>query len=148
MAWSYSGDPASSSKDKVRFLIGDTISADELLQDEEINAVIADQPNTTLAAAISAEAIAAKFSREATRTVGKTSISASEKAKAYLELARKLRLQSKTEKAFKARPYAGGISENDKKIDEQDTDRADPFFERNLFENPSSSPVRRDDDEC
>lgn len=143
MAWSYSGDPSSSAKDKVRFLIGDTLSIDPLLQDEEILSVILDEPNPTLAAAISARAIAAKFSREANRTVGKTSISASDKAKAYLELAKKLEDENTKSKTFKAVPYAGGISLSDKAIDEDDPDRTKPFFERDMFENPPKKGTER-----
>lgn len=147
MTWSYSGDPSLSSKDKVRFLIGDTIPADELLQDEEINAVLIDQPNTTLAAAIAAEAIAARFSREANTEVGKTRIWKEQKADSYLALAISLRKQRKTESSFKAIPYAGGIRESDKKIDERDTNRERPFFERGLFQHQDTEPTRCDEDD-
>ena len=36
MSWTYSQDPTNSPKDAVRFLIGDTNAAQQLLQDEEI----------------------------------------------------------------------------------------------------------------
>lgn len=36
MSWTYTADPTSSTKDAVRFLIGDTDEANPLLQDEEI----------------------------------------------------------------------------------------------------------------
>jgi hypothetical protein len=48
MAWTYSGDPNSSDKDKYRFLIGDTISTDPILADEEITFILNTyQPETT-----------------------------------------------------------------------------------------------------
>lgn len=143
MSWNYGGDPSASDKDYVRFLIGDTIPADELLQDEEINAVLVVQPNVYLASAICCEAIAGKFSRLADTTVGKTSLSYSQKAKAYLELAKRLRIQYRLQ--FKAVPYAGGISKNDKKIDEDNSDRVKPFFERDLFTNKDSEEPKDDD---
>lgn len=40
MAWTYSGDPKSSDKDMYRFLIGDTIATEPVLQDAEIEFVI------------------------------------------------------------------------------------------------------------
>lgn len=37
MTWSYSGNPASSALDEIRFLIQDTDTTDQLLSNEEIN---------------------------------------------------------------------------------------------------------------
>ena len=37
MTWSYSGDPASSDRDAIRFYIGDTDTTLQLLQDEDID---------------------------------------------------------------------------------------------------------------
>lgn len=139
MTWSYSGDPSSSDMDNVRFLIGDTITADQLLQNEEILSVLAGQPNPILAAAIAARAIAAKFSRLTNVRVGKTQIWANEKAEAYLALAKKLEDEDAKAAKFRTIPYAGGISISDKQIDEDDPDREIPFFERDLFENIDGS---------
>jgi len=36
MTWTYSGNPANSSSDAVRFLIGDTDTTDQLISNEEI----------------------------------------------------------------------------------------------------------------
>lgn len=134
MSWSYTQNPSTSDKDMVRFKIGDTLASDQLLQDEEISSILVEQPDPTLAAAICSEAIAGRFSRLADTTVGKTSISYSQKATAYMELATKMRKQYK--QSYKAVPYAGGISEADKQIDKDDTDRTQPYFERGMFDNP------------
>lgn len=147
MTWSYTGNPADSDKDYVRFLIGDTISADELLQDEEIIAVLGVESNVTLAAAIAAESIAAKFSREADTTMGKTRLAHQQKAEAYLELAKRLRKQSKITAAFNAIPYAGGISQGDKELVEQNTDRVEPIFEKDQFKNPLAVDPKRCDEQ-
>lgn len=148
MAWTYSGDPASSEKDYVRFLVGDTDTNDQLVQDEEIEAVLADEGNVSLAAAIIAEAIAGKYSRLADISVGKTSISYSQRAASYLALATRLRKQSKQKAIFRVRPYAGGISRSDKENVENNDDRVKPIFEKDLFKNPyTTDPISPDDDE-
>lgn len=41
MSWSYSGDPSSSQLDECRFLLGDTIKDQPIMQDEEIDYLIA-----------------------------------------------------------------------------------------------------------
>jgi hypothetical protein len=122
--------------------MGDTISTDQLLQDEEINAILVEAPDTTLAAAICSEAIAGKFSRLADTTVGKTSVSYSQKAKAYFDLGTKLRTQYK--KSYKAVPYCGGISESDKQVDEDNTDRVKPKFEMDMMDNPGVVDTRNE----
>lgn len=45
MAWTYSGDPAFSAKDKYRFMLGDTDEEEPVLTDEEIEFVIAEYTN-------------------------------------------------------------------------------------------------------
>lgn len=40
MSWSYSGNPADSERDECRFLIGDTIEDEPIMQDEEIDYLI------------------------------------------------------------------------------------------------------------
>lgn len=51
-AASYGGDPAASGKDMTRFLIGDTGPSDFVHTDAEVNAVLADQNDDPLCAAI------------------------------------------------------------------------------------------------
>jgi hypothetical protein len=41
MAWTYSGDPATSDRDFYRFTIGDNIEAEPILQDKEIDFIVA-----------------------------------------------------------------------------------------------------------
>ena len=123
--WSYSGNPAASDLDAVRFAIGDTDTADQLLSDEEIAYLLTN--STVSAASIAAcEALAAKFARSVDRTVGSLSLSASQKAKQFRELAATLRRQ----RAVLAAPYAGGISVADKDTQRADTDRVKPTFYR------------------
>lgn len=92
MTWSYSGNPGSSEKDAVRFLVGDTDTDDQLLSDEEIAWVIVQAGASEYQAAHDAAyAIASKFSRMATsKSVGDLSLAYADRAKAYFDLANEL----------------------------------------------------------
>lgn len=56
MTWTYSGNPGASTLDEVRFLIQDTDTNDQLLQDEELNYLITSygDPYSAAVAAVSA----------------------------------------------------------------------------------------------
>jgi hypothetical protein len=99
MAFTYTGDPAGSNRDKVRFLIQDTVASNALLQDEEIAYLLATWNNDVFDAAIAAaELISAQFARKTnySRSIGDLSISESfaSSAAEYRELANRLRFQS------------------------------------------------------
>lgn len=64
MAFTYN-DALSASKDKVRFLIGDTDSSNVIFQDNEINGVLDLDGNVFRAAAIALRARASKFIEKA-----------------------------------------------------------------------------------
>lgn len=95
MSWSYNSNLATD-KDKVRLLVGDTDTTDQLLQDEEINYLLTETGNVLLAASRAAKAIAAKFSRQANKTVGDLRIDLSQKAEAYHKLADNLEQRAKS----------------------------------------------------
>ena len=63
MAWTYSGNPGSSSLDLVRFLIQDTDSTDQLLSNEEIDYLIGAYGDPYSAAIASVTSLIAKASR-------------------------------------------------------------------------------------
>ena len=97
MTWTYTGDPANSNLDAVRFLVGDTDTADEQLQDEEINWLLSENATNIYSAAIqAAETIAAKYAREMNKRVGQLWIDAAEKFKHYNMLATNLREQRRS----------------------------------------------------
>lgn len=48
MSFNYSGDPASSTLDECRFLLGDTDENNPILQDEEINYIITQSNSNTV----------------------------------------------------------------------------------------------------
>ena len=132
MTWSYSGNPAASDRDAVRFYTGDTTSTRELLSDEEIAFVLTEHANQRLAAAVCAEAIAAKFAREADQKVGDISKSLSQVSKAFYALANKLR----SEVAKRAAPSFPAASKAWKQTQREDTDLVQSAFEIGFGDNP------------
>ena len=92
MAWTYNVAELSTSQlFQVRFMIGDTIANDPLLQDEEINQLITEHGNTRSAAAECCDRISATFARQADYDLGPHSVKASQRSKRYEELAKKLK---------------------------------------------------------
>jgi len=143
MSWSYTGDPTSSAKDETRFLIGDTDSTDQLLQDGEIAYLLAKYNNAPLSAAIRAcETIMAKFARMADETVGRVRIAFNQKYKAYAEMKTELRARIAIEGTI---PYAGGISRTDVETVEKDEDRVKPEFSKHMLENQQMAPWTTDE---
>ena len=139
MAWTYSGDPATNARDAIRFLIGDTDTNDQLINDEEI-AWINNQltgSDTALTALYNAAyrgcvTIASKFSRLADQSVGDLKVSMSQKAKAYREQAAYL-LEMAGREGSVPTPYAGGITITDKEIDLDNTDLVRAGFYKGQF---------------
>lgn len=87
MAWTYS-DSVATAKDKVRFRIGDTINADPQLTDGEINYLLTSASNDVLEASRQAcLAIAAKYARQVTKSMGQTSIQLTQRKAHYTEMA-------------------------------------------------------------
>ncbi|MGE0289035.1 MAG: hypothetical protein AB7I42_23080 [Bradyrhizobium sp.] len=132
--WIYTGDPAASSKDWVRWRVGDVRADDQLTSDEEITAALSDaSSNKNLAAAMVCERIAADFSREADFTINDGSGASrtnalGQRAASYLRLATTLREAAAGSSTFFVAPYAGGISIDDKTSREEDEDRTAPAF--------------------
>lgn len=99
MSWSYSGDPADSDLDAVRFYIQDIDTTDQLLSDEAIEFMIAQwtpvYDNVIMIAAQAAEIIAAKFAREVSYSADGVSVGVNELQSKYEQLALSLRDQYK-----------------------------------------------------
>jgi len=97
MTWNYSGDPTTSSKDEIRFLIGDTDTDDQLLSDEEINYLYAQwypiYRTVFYVASIACETIAASYAREASHSADGVSVSLEAIQDKYTKQAETLREQ-------------------------------------------------------
>ena len=149
MTWTYSGDPATNARDSIRFLIGDTDTNDQLINDEEIawinNQLTGSDTATTAlynAAYRGCVTIASKFSRLADQSVGDLKVSMSQKAKAYREQAAYL-LEMAGREGSTPTPYAGGITISDKEVDWDNTGLVRPGFFKGQFDdtrdgNPST----------
>lgn len=133
MSWSYLAG-SGSSRDRVRFKLGDTNAADQLLQDEEIDDLIVEHVNVLLAAAHGAEAIASRLARDATliqvADVSESYSPLSAKSAYYGKLAEKLFADARREMAGIGMPHLGGSSRDRKAAVEEDTDRVSPAFTR------------------
>lgn len=121
--WTYSGDPSSTSRDAVRFLIGDTDNTSQLVTDEEIAYMLTQEGSTSSAAARVCRSLAAKYARFMDQSVGDLNISYSQRFKQFSEMAAKLESDASSRVGI---PYAGGISQSDKDSRESDTDRVLP----------------------
>lgn len=118
---------ATSQKDRVRLLIGDTDDTRQQLQDEEISYVLTQQPSTTLAAASCCDLLAAKYSFLVNTENGSLRVSAAARHKHYLALADRLRAGGAGEMpgdstVHDARIYVGGTSQATKDTITDDSD--------------------------
>jgi hypothetical protein len=121
MTFEYSGDPSSTTKDTVRFLIGDTNDQDQQLQDEEIDWLLLQHPNVFLAAALGAENIASQYARQTTKSVGGLSVSYGERQTHYSQLAAALRAEAERTGATPT-PISLGMSKGAKDSRTEDED--------------------------
>lgn len=133
MTWTYSGNPADSDRDKVRFLVFDTDTNEQLLSNEEIAWLLSEQTNVYLAAANAAEAIAAKFAKDITRSAVGLSANVGNRAQFYLELAEKLRNQVGTTNK-RGEVFAGGLTISGKDSLDSDSDAIQPGFKIGEFD--------------
>lgn len=135
--WTYSGDPTSSNKDAIRFLIGDTLVGDPLLQDAEIAYTLALRGSLYGAAAQCCRSLATQMSRQADSSQGELRISYSSRSRNFAKRAEEYELREAISGSGQA--WAGGISIADKQGRETDTDRVKPQF--NLGMTDSSIPI-------
>lgn len=92
-----------------------------------------DEENTLFGAAYrAAEILSRKYAFKADLAVGDYRESFSDIARRWQEQAAELRRKAAL---YGAKPYAGGISESDKKQIESDTDRPEPDFRRGMWDN-------------
>lgn len=140
----YTGNPSTDSNDAIRLLIGDvsTSTANEIFTDSEIDYFSSLKPNAHLSASAAVISLIGSTRGQTlasivSKQVGDLKIDyggGSGGASGTLkEKARQLRLEG----VRKVKPYAGGISEIDKRNQETDTDWNQPAFRVGQFDNPS-----------
>lgn len=88
MAWSYSGNPADSEKDALRFMLKDTVESDPLLQDEEIEFILTNYKGQNARLAVGFRQCAATLARKPIkRSLGPQSEDNSKRLQFYKDMA-------------------------------------------------------------
>lgn len=134
MTFTYnSTNPLGTSKDWVRWRVGDTSSLDVLQSDQEITGAISSFGSKQAAAAATCDAIAAKFARRMDTAHGKVKQMWSQLADRYMKLAETLR-DEEAKGLAGVGPWAGAVSVAAKNTQLEDTDRTLPSFAREQFD--------------
>jgi hypothetical protein len=141
-AATYSGDPAASDRDRVRFEVGDTNCTAPILSDAEIDALLTQESGALLAASEAARKIAAKYAIRVDCSIGSTRKAWSQQFRHYTELAKALRAKGARGSVL---PYVGGLSEEEKRSDALDTDLVQPAFEVGMHDNPEVPQTAQDE---
>jgi hypothetical protein len=134
MTWTYNLAEIGKSKlYQVRLMVGDTVTAKPLLQDEEIAFFISIDTSIWRAASRACRAIAGNFSRDSDTVQGELKQVLSVRSKQYNALAAQYANDAVTRGG--ALPYAGGISVFDKLQQELNPDRVEPQFNLGMDDN-------------
>lgn len=131
MTWSYQ-DTMPRDIDKVRFYLGDTVSADPLLSDQEIEFALSEAGSPRGAAVLCANRLAAQWSRLADLKEGQLSISYSQKSAQMLAIGEAITDSSAV--VDPAMPSAGGVFVADKVANEQDDTLVAPSFDVHMLD--------------
>jgi len=138
VTWTYN-TALTAAKDIVRRMIGDVLTGDQQLQDEEITYALTQYSNNYLAAAECCRWISAQFSRKVDTVTAEMRTTYSAQAKAYIQRAFELQALGMSRGAG-SMPYVGGISVTDKANQLADTDRVTPQFNVGMNENELLGP--------
>ena len=131
MAFTWTGNPAASTIEKIRFEINDKDSTNPKFQDAEIEYAYDEEHSIFGAAARLCEQLATRYSDAADRTMGPLRVNMTSRASAYMAKAEMLRKRM----GKYAEPYVGGISEAKKAVFEEDSDLIQPTFTKGMHDN-------------
>jgi len=134
MSWSYTNDPLNVPIDELRLLIGDTVSSDPQLHDEEIAYFLSMYPSVSQAAVAAVTTLISKYSRLADETTAELAVKWSQKAKAYRSLKKDLSDPSGTLSGVSI-AYGGGMSMVDIEARQGNSDRFDETFQIGMHKN-------------
>ena len=132
--WTYYPTQLATNKtSQVRLLIGDVVSTDPQMQDEEINWFLTMRSSVWGAAAECCTTLATKFARSVDQAVGTAKISFSQMAKSYI--GRAAFFNAKAAMMGSGMPYAGGLSAADMLNALNNDDRVQPQFTIGITDN-------------
>jgi len=120
-------------KDQVRLMIGDVVSTDPQMQDEEIQFFLTLRSSIYGAAAECCYALADKFSRSVDKAAGQSKAAFSQMAKAYA--ARAASLNTRAAMMGTGMPYFGAISLADMVNQLENPDRSPPQMTVGITDN-------------
>jgi hypothetical protein len=152
--WTYNAaglgtSTASERLNTVRFLVGDTDTNDQLVQDEEVTFALSQSgDNPYYAASFVAGTLAAKFSRKVTTKLdGALSAEYSDLAKQYRLLSVQLKQDAQRFSGGALGVSYGGIRVSDVNTVRDDSDRITPAFRRDRFRHPGEEYLSAYEDE-
>lgn len=145
----YRGNPLEDPTDAIRLLIGDTSTSTggEIFADGEIDYFAAQKPNPYLAASAAVKSIVGTsrgntLANVLSKQVGDLRLQYSQESSSTILTGKASELRR--EGVRKVTPYAGGISQSDKRASETDTDRVDPAFKVGQHDHPGTSTGHND----
>ena len=133
MAFTYSGNPADSNLDRLRFELGDVESTSVLLNNDEINFCISQQPTWNRRIAMGLRSIGNKIMRQPNFRLDRWTENRHDVAKLYLSEAAALEKSSITSMGV----WAGSTSTAWKNAQKDEADYNEPFAAINSNENPT-----------
>lgn len=136
MSNTYSGNPADSSRDAVRFWLNDVGPSTWEFSDQEIDYALTLYPNPVLSAAWLAGRLAMKYAASVDKSVGDLRLSNSQKARMYADLQTSLKAQADSSGVS---IYVGGVSKSDMTTVDANSDRVKPPFGIKQFDIPGSA---------
>jgi hypothetical protein len=139
MSWSYSGDPANSDSDHLRFLVQDTDEAQQLLSDEEITHLLSEaSADVRKAAGEAARVVSRRFARQADTATPELQVSFSRRAETYADLAADLLAEPSTGASEKPEIAAPATIAADKAALVADTTITAPTFSQGMHDFPGT----------
>lgn len=129
--YSYSGDPARSPEDGVRFLIGDTDKHHFILTDAEITYAVKQTNSLNQAALQCCYAILKKLAPRPNETVGPVSV---DNAAVIANIKASIAAIKYAIATSTVVPFAGGISETDKQGNQTAADVVQPTYYKNMLQ--------------
>ena len=130
--FTYGNDPATSNRDAVRFLVGDTNEDRPLLDDREVDWAISQHPNQNLAAASLADHLYGFFASKGDFKVGPINKSYSKVADLFKQKAEQLRAEA----CKGAAPSFPATNIQTKRVLEENTDLTRPQILVGISDNP------------
>lgn len=139
MSWTYTGNPADSAKDAIRFLVGQTSTGDPVVvSDQEINWAVTQSGNTYAAAIMVGEAMLQQFSGKdiLSLRVGNLAEDYGDRSERLQKTLQNLRRQVAMRNVV---PVAGGLTVADQRARAADTTLEPYVFTIGMNDNPPSS---------